>query len=179
MYPPLPSVASCSCKPLALGQILSRMKLDWSGSPLNGRTALMSAFQVMLLTFIVYNTVDMTIYYITYPYVAAAEYDEATGMYTLPENVPSWALHLDTVRESLTLLYSIFILIIMMRTRAHIRQKYQIPEQSCQGCEDCCCSFWCSACTVCQMARHTADYKTYKASCCSETGLESMAPEVV
>ena len=31
--------------------------------------------------------------------------------------------------------------------------------------------FWCSCCTVAQMARHTADYETYAARCCSDTGL--------
>ena len=154
------------------------MKLDWSGSPLYGRRALMTAFQVMLLTFVVYNVVDLTIYYVTYPYVTG-EYNEETGMYILPADVPKWALRLDRVRESLTLLYSIFILVIMTRVRAHIRQKYQIPEQSCNGCEDFCCSLWCSACTVCQMARHTADYKAHPASMCSDTGLDASAPEVV
>ena len=170
--------ADLSCKPLALGQVLSRMKLDWSGSPLSGRVAVMSAFKVMLLTFIVYNLIDLTLYYITYPYVTA-QYNAETEVYTMPDDVPSWVAPLDTTRESLSLLYSIFVLIVMIRTRSHIRNKYQIPEQTCSGCEDCCCSFWCSACTICQMARHTADYKTYKASCCSETGLEPMAPDVV
>lgn len=30
--------------------------------------------------------------------------------------------------------------------------------------------------TVAQMARHTADYRTYSADCCSETGLGERAP---
>ena len=40
-------------------------------------------------------------------------------------------------------------------------------------------SFWCSPCTICQIGRHTADYSQYNLNCCSETGLDPMAPEVV
>lgn len=163
--------------PVALGQVLSRMKLDWSGDALNGRNPVMSAFKVMLLSFVLYNVIDSVMSYVTYPY--SPEYNPETGTFTTPDNVPSWVATVDAARQGLSLLYSLFVLFIMIRARGYIRSKYQIPEQSCQGCEDCCCSFWCSPCTVCQMARHTADYSTYNASCCSETGLDPRAPQVV
>jgi Cys-rich protein (TIGR01571 family) len=75
------------------------------------------------------------------------------------------------IRYTLALAFSLYLLVATCRTRASIRERYAIPEQSCQGCEDCCCSYWCNCCTIAQMMRHTADYDTYDAQCCTETGL--------
>ena len=75
--------------------------------------------------------------------------------------------------------FAILRVILICKTRQHIRSKYNIPEQQCHGCEDCCCAHWCSCCTVAQMARHTGDYKTYRGMCCSETGMPPHAPSIV
>ena len=75
------------------------------------------------------------------------------------------------VRSLVGLAVSLFTLILMCKTRRHIRNKYSIPQETCNGCEDCCCVYFCTCCTLSQMARHTADYETYRAACCSETGL--------
>jgi TPP-dependent indolepyruvate ferredoxin oxidoreductase alpha subunit len=66
-----------------------------------------------------------------------------------------------------------------MRLRAYVRHKYRIREELCTGCEDCCCTYWCAPCVICQTARHTADYNEYPAHLCTETGLADDAPEVV
>ena len=44
--------------------------------------------------------------------------------------------------------FAIYILVAVCRTRYAMRKKYSIPPRCCGGCEDCCCSFWCSCCTV-------------------------------
>lgn len=68
--------------------------------------------------------------------------------------------------------FYIFLIVLMIKTRMYIRNKYNIRNTHCQGsCEDVCCVILCGCCTVAQMARHTADYETYAARCCSETGL--------
>jgi hypothetical protein len=46
-------------------------------------------------------------------------------------------------------------------------------------CDDCCCSLFCMQCSICQLSRHTADYKTYPAGCCTDNGLSPSAPDVV
>ena len=79
----------------------------------------------------------------------------------------------------LVLSYVVFFITVVCKTRRHIRNRYGIPEQSCHGCEDCCCAYWCMCCTVSQMARHTADYETYAGLCCSETGLPGHTPSIV
>jgi Cys-rich protein (TIGR01571 family) len=71
--------------------------------------------------------------------------------------------------------FYVFVLVLMRRTRRHIRDKFQIPETDCSGCEDCCCVYWCHCCTVAQMACHTGDYEAHGARCCSETGLPPSA----
>ena len=65
--------------------------------------------------------------------------------------------------------------------RAHVRSKYAIPESdSCPtGCEDMCCSLVCPCFTVGQLLRHTTDYDTYEAKCCSSTGLPKHVPAIV
>lgn len=83
------------------------------------------------------------------------------------------------LRGLLHLVFLVYMMIAIINTRRYIRNKYAIREQSCQGMEDCCCAFWCTGCTICQMARHTADYDTYNARCCTRTGLPPTAPAVV
>jgi hypothetical protein len=77
--------------------------------------------------------------------------------------------------------YTIFLI---MRTRCVIRQKYRIPASCCccGGCEcieDVTCTLLCPTLVISQMARHTADYDTYRAYCCSHTGLPDGAPTIV
>jgi Cys-rich protein (TIGR01571 family) len=77
----------------------------------------------------------------------------------------------------------IYIMAIHTRTRNLLRRKYKIGTgYGCLG--DCCCAFWFFSCSICQMARHTADYRhRHKARCCTETGLdedvEPLAPLVL
>lgn len=76
-------------------------------------------------------------------------------------------------------LFTVYSAFILMQTRAYIREQYQIPATQCGDCEDVCCVMWCAPCTVCQMARHTANYNAHPASCCTATGLPPMAPSIV
>jgi hypothetical protein len=68
-------------------------------------------------------------------------------------------------------LFSIFLIYLVGVTRNFIRQRYQIPERNCIGCEDCVCALCFPCCTISQMARHTTDYDTYRAVWFSDTGL--------
>ena len=72
----------------------------------------------------------------------------------------------------LAMALSIFILVVHTTTRNRIRRAYSIgDDMSCLG--DCCCAWWCSVCSICQMARHTANYHTtHRARCCTPNGLD-------
>lgn len=66
----------------------------------------------------------------------------------------------------------IYMIVVHTKTRNKLRRKYRIgTNDSCLG--DCCCATFCSGYSICQMARHTAEYHhTHRARCCTETGLD-------
>jgi len=65
------------------------------------------------------------------------------------------------------------VLFVLMQVRGNVRRYYNIPEETCHGCEDCCCAWWCWPCVMCQIMRHVNDYSgTRTTGCtCSETGM--------
>jgi Cys-rich protein (TIGR01571 family) len=75
--------------------------------------------------------------------------------------------------------FTVYALYSLCKTRESIRAVYSIPTTRCGSMEDCVCSFFCSCCTVSQLARHTGEYETYPAVCCSETGHPKGTPMVV
>jgi hypothetical protein len=93
-----------------------------------------------------------------------------------------WAYHILAIFDDiLAYVYLAFTVVVLRNLRRHVRSKYSIPEgDSCpSGCEDVCCSMCCSCLVVGQMMRHTADYETYGARCCTDTGLPLHAPSIV
>ncbi|EJK54677.1 hypothetical protein THAOC_25675, partial [Thalassiosira oceanica] len=131
-----------------LGQVQNRLGLNWLGGRANPGNE--SPFKVLL---------GITIFDMVW-----------SGLFSSP------ALY--RVKQAFNFAMSIFSIYVILKTRKHIRESSGIPEESCQGCEDCCCATWCGCCTVLQMARHTAEYKTYAGQCCSETGLPVSAPQL-
>merc|ERR1719291_736732 len=71
--------------------------------------------------------------------------------------------------------FLMYLMYLTKSVRESIRNKYQIPEENCEGncegVEDCMCATFCMPCAICQMGRHTADFDTYRATCCTSTGL--------
>ena len=65
---------------------------------------------------------------------------------------------------------------ILVKTRWHIRNKYHIPSRLCGPVEDIFCGLCCPCCSVSQMGRHTTNYGTNKAQCCTKTGLNLNVP---
>ena len=64
--------------------------------------------------------------------------------------------------------------------RATMRRKYKIRSSTCcDALDDCLCMCLCGPCSAIQMARHTHNDKEYPGFCCTTTGLEPDAPEIV
>jgi Cys-rich protein (TIGR01571 family) len=137
------------CYPCSLGQVLHRMKLNFCAQP----------------------TADGQ-----YPATSAFKifFGIAIAVYLL-QVILAFATGRN-VGGFLSFALAIFCFIVTMLLRTNVRERYSIPG-SCL--EDCCCSFWCMQCTICQLARHTADFKTYPAGCCTDNGLNPDAPDVV
>jgi Cys-rich protein (TIGR01571 family) len=107
----------------------------------------------------------------------AFRYNSDTGeMEHEDDQLSKGAETVKSIESNVGLLLSILLIVLILRTRMYIRNIYSIPGNCCK---DCCAAFWCSMCTVCQMARHTADYYAYDAACCTETGLPDHAPPFV
>jgi Cys-rich protein (TIGR01571 family) len=173
---------ACLCRPLALGQIMTRMDLSATGGALpeaanagTARAARGSAFKTMSWIFAVFLVVRYVLKTLWSPYKdhMKTTYDDS-GHRISPdyEGVPESARVAQEWHGALAFAFFAFMLVALVRTRAHVRRRYGIPEHYCAGgLEDCCCAFWLPCCTTLQIARHTADYTKHPAACCTETGL--------
>jgi len=74
--------------------------------------------------------------------------------------------------------YILFVVYLTSATRGSLREKYYIRESRFHDLEDCCCATFCLPFTICQMARHTADYDEYEAVLCNSTGLPDIYEEI-
>lgn len=169
------------CGPCALGQVLTRMKRNWCGLAASAQDP-RTAFQVLFALYVVYLIVTWALGIVIGQFQAEDENGNKSQMSwrtTDNENDPDWLIGVRIVRNIVELALFIFMVVVVMRLRQYLRGRYRIREKSCKGCEDCCCAFWCQPCTICQMARHTADYQRYPAGCCTEDGLAGGAPSVV
>ena len=177
------------CTPIALGQLMTRMNLNFIGSKRNSTTTTttgtISPFTLMFLLVIVYVAADWILALMIEPYMNAEEEDDETGqIYTADElYMPPWVHKVQIMRQVWQFLYGLFVFVVLLRVRNHVRKRYSIPASTCSSCgvdrlEDCCCAMWCGPCSICQMMRHTSDYRHDEAMCCTRTGLQ-VAPRTV
>lgn len=139
---------------VALAQIMGRVQLTSTGDrlvTLKSRTHMSSYVFVMILLALA------NFCYFGYFLIAEPESD-AILIATLPI-------------AGLDLGVLIYFLYMVTTTRRLVRREFDIPELRCHGYEDCCISTFCTPCAIAQMGRHTADYETYAAYCCTDTGL--------
>jgi len=162
------------CFPVTLAQVMTRMDLTWIGDYRGSDRRVPSMTANGIRTRIFFSTFKcvMTIYivYLVGLYIKGKLFQEMMLELPIPLFLPmSWW----------DFLFWVYCFVAVMKTRSYIRRKYSIPESECHGCEDCCCAFFCLPLTICQMARHTADYETYRAVPCNESGLPPSAPAIV
>lgn len=139
------------CGICSLAQVMTRMELDWCGKPAP-ESAWRNTFRtILILSIVIYVVLSVL------GGVANALYPPNEE--GVQENNP-----ISAAQNLVNLAYFIYIMVIMVRTRGHVREKYGI-EGSCLG--DCCCGYWCSCCVLSQMARQTHDYDAEPVECCS------------
>ncbi|EJK48307.1 hypothetical protein THAOC_32909 [Thalassiosira oceanica] len=148
-----------------LGQVQNRLRLNSLGVRANPGDR--SPFKVLLGI-----SIFTILLNVLFPSLMWAN----TDPYTRLPSEGSFAIEL--VYRVISIALGVFSINVILKTRLHIRERSRIPETRCCGCEDCCCALWCGCCAVAQMARHTADYETCAAKCCSETGLPVEAPQL-
>lgn len=152
-----PSLLNACCIPLVLlGQIETRLKLNWSGNPAPAGewSKTFKTMAYLTVTFMILSLI------LSPP----SPKEEGSVWYNL-----------------LNFSYGLLMLVILSRVRKIVRTQNGIPEMRCIGCEDVCCAFWCVCCTVSQLARQTADYDIEDARFFTNNGLETTetAPAII
>jgi Cys-rich protein (TIGR01571 family) len=134
---------------------MARTGLDWRGEPANRYVSGLSCANMtgLLSIWLAINASGLAMLRVAWQrgFLIGAEYYSPLILF----NVLLW----------------MYMVSLTAKVRASIRNKYQIPDESCTGSEDCLCATFCMPCAICQMGRHTADYETYTATCCTSTGL--------
>jgi len=147
-------INSIFCPHVALSQIMARMRLTMQGK--KGRT-LKSRMKVKTLVWLTFGVVIMHAMYIYF-------------LIRAPQNTQLYEIScIPLLSMDISILF--YIIYLTARTRKEIRKEYGILGQRCGGHEDTCLSLWCTSCVISQMGRHTADYETYRANYCTDTGL--------
>lgn len=165
---------ACWCAPCALGQVMTRIKLNLLANPrATDEKTFWTPFKflfAMTAGYILIRVITQAI--IDYKADCDDERDEE-------DSYPAWADAMETVRVLIFLAFFVFVTVLITKTRRFLRRKKNIPAENCGKIEDCCLAFWCPCCTICHMARSTGDYEKYGARCCSETGLDAEVPMYV
>jgi len=143
---------------VALGQVMTRMGLNPMAKPGTPEETSGIFSKMVAITIIVF--VFKTSYNNAYPIQIDDDGNliQPTGLIPFLYNLFSFAVF-------------VYFIVAVMRTRKFIRNKYEIPEESCKGCEDLACASCCSCCVIMQMARHTTDYEVHDAACCTPNGI--------
>jgi len=149
---------SIFCPQVALTQLMARMQMTSFGER---GTTLNSRFKVKQTLWLTVGVILVHILYAVPVFIRS------------PQNVTLYVLSfLPLMTMDIGLVTYFWYLVA--RTRKAMRDEYDIPQIHCKcgcGAEDACMAVFCSACTLAQMGRHTADYTTYRSMCCTDTGL--------
>mmetsp|Transcript_1627 Transcript_1627/g.2152 ORF Transcript_1627/g.2152 Transcript_1627/m.2152 type:complete len:263 (+) Transcript_1627:123-911(+) len=166
-----PSLLNACCVPqILMAQVLTRLKMNMFGKP-SPEAWRFTFKRIFILVFSYWILASFL-----RPPPPTFELDDEGTTIAVPPDVPPWQ---GIAYYIISTAFGIYTLLVLMRTRAAVRARFQIPEQQCHGMEDCCCALWCGCCTVAQLARQTGDYENTSAICCTETGLPPTHEAVV
>jgi Cys-rich protein (TIGR01571 family) len=146
---------SIFCPLITLGQIQTRINLDFLGRPRFGEQQI-STRSMMLSLIIFWGLTNIGLF-------AACNLKWSRGLELSVGDALAVALA--------NIVMFGFTVFVTQSTRSSLREKFLIREERCFDLEDICYATLCLPCTVSQMARHTANYDDYEAVCCSKTGL--------
>lgn len=114
---------------------MTRMKLNWCGQQ-KGAQAASKTFLYILILFVAYIVTDSVLDVLMTKYAPTEEeiYGNAGGE-VVEYSSAWWAIY--SVRMAVRMAFFLWFLVVTIRTRQTIREKYDIPTKQCGGCEDC------------------------------------------
>jgi Cys-rich protein (TIGR01571 family) len=173
------SCCNALCFPrILMAQILTRLKMDIFANPAGG-DAWQKTFRRMWILVIAFFVARAVLS------CSNPQFENVDGNVNVVEpDCPAWQRSLNFI---LSMSFGLYTIIVLTKMRKAVRSRYKIPtERQCCVCccgplEDFCCSFWCSCCTIAQLARQTADYDRNRAACCTKDGMRhpNTVPAVV
>jgi len=163
-------ICACCCPLILLGQVMTRLRLNWIGDlvPYGEKVNTLPVMVFITLFFVIWSLISS-------PSMSAEDLENinADDYDTLTEATADIIDDSSNSWNNLCInLHFAVVLFLAWKVRKYIRTKNQIPEKNCVGCEDFCCSFWCAACVVSQVARQTADYDQEAGQFCTTTGID-------
>ena len=151
---------SCCCNVILLGQLMTRLRLNWCGR--EDHEAAVRTFGIIVS--------------ITFCYLLLCA--TGVGMFAAPFFI-IWLVILATrIRRQMRRHFQIPPLAQQEQQNDASHRKHCCCRDNKGLMEDFCCSLWCSCCVTIQMARQTHDEKRYPYECFSPTGLPTYAPDV-
>jgi len=145
-----------------MAQVMTRMRLTWLGEYSNSRSKKSTYGKVCCVVFsYIFIMVGLTVVV-----------ESGVLKYIDPE----WKnmlrdIYFPVIKTISFVFFTLWALYSLCMTRESVRVRYSIRQKPYYcGCEDLCCSAFCPCLTASQLARHTGEYETYSASCCTETG---------
>ena len=172
---------ACCCTTLATGQVMSRLKLSWTGLPPTSTKPGASAgtFAIILGIVCLYYAVRCALQgVLIYLDPVRALDDEDDPEY---QALPPASQTYETVTNLIGIWFWLFwaiMAVLLMRVRRTVREKYAIPTKAGDA-EDCLVASFCPCFAAGQLLRHTTDYNIYPSTCCTERGIPSHAPSIV
>jgi Cys-rich protein (TIGR01571 family) len=143
------------------------MKMTWLGDPTTPPSEEYKKTFRTVVTIVICNYIIQSIFYC--PDTIPTETSDGTNIVLVQnDDCPMWK---NSLTNATSMIFGLYTIIVMIKLRMTIRSKYNIPEDNCIGCEDCCCIFFCGCCSVVQMAHQTANYDEMPSICCNDTGL--------
>jgi len=153
-------VLSCCCPLILLGQVLTRLKLNWKAEEGTSAAEWTKTFTYAVRATIIFFLIDMF-------FTPTIDVDE-DGMITSSGDNP--------INSLSKFIYTVYMVYILFRVRKLVRESNKIPEKhctECSGCEDFLCAFCCGCCTLSQLARQTTDYDDEEAAYFTENGIKT------
>ena len=158
------------CPQLLMAQVLTRLRMNWLGQENVPDEEWRGTFRRLLVLVSLYWTLTLLLA----PPAPVLLSDPATGNVVVAPPQSTQPLLFQFLYRCIFWSFSLYTVYLLTRLRRVVRKRYEIPLQRPSSpplLEDVCLSFWCSCCTVAQVARQTCDYEQQRPACCSKTGL--------
>jgi len=140
------------CPMVLIGQVMTRMQLTMFANTSSNPSPDTCRNVTGLLLFLAILGFVLTAIFNEEDKKVNGKTEKATTNYLL--NIPDY-------------LAGLILLVIVIKTRGIVRQRYNIAGSSLG---DCCISLWCSCCAIAQLARQTSEYEVNTGKFLSNTG---------